>query len=237
MRPGSEPGSASSTQLLPVSKLFIGDHFKLTKRATLSPARVSDAWDPDPRLTHRDLTPPAVSFALEVLFPVTSRPLNQWTTSAPENLAGREVHPPASSPTQGGMRSGAAPPSQRACLRTPPAPSTPSVQHSPNLVGDSLGLGRGRLRGGRRSAHHLGGRRGGSVWTPGGGHAGAADTPGAADTRGSGREESSARTWRGGHVPCGRNHSARRAGGNRDRKWGAGRPGRKWSAGRPVSAD
>lgn len=53
-----------------------------------------------------------------------------------------------------------------------------------HLVGDSLGLGRGRLRGGRRSAHHLGGRRGGSVWTPGGGHAGAADTPGAADTRG-----------------------------------------------------
>lgn len=128
------------------------------------------------------------------------------------------------------MRSGAAPPSQRGCLRTPPAPCTPAAPHSPNLVGDSLGLGRGRLRGGRRSAHHLGGRRGGSVWTPGGGHAGAADTPGAADTRGSGRAESSARTWRGGHVPCGRNHSARRAGGNRDRKWGAGRPGRKWSA-------
>ena len=117
------------------------------------------------------------------------------------------------------MRSGAEPPSQRGCLRTPPAPSTPTAPHSPNLVGDGLGLGCGRLRGGSPSAHHLGGKRGGSVRTPGGGHAGAAITrkqrtlAGAADTRGSGRAESSAQTWRGGHVPCGRNHSARRVGG------------------------
>ena len=129
------------------------------------------------------------------------------------------MHPPASSPTQGGMRSGAEPPSQRGCLRTPPAPSTPSAPHSSNLVGDGLGLGRGRLRGGRPSTHHLGGKRGGSVRTPGGGHAGAAVTrkrrtlAGAADARGSGRAESSAQTWRGGSGPCGRNHSARRVGG------------------------
>lgn len=111
-------------------------------------------------------------------------PPNPGDTSAPESFAGREVHPPASSPAHSGMRSGAAPPSQRGCPRTPPAPRTPSAPRSPNLVGDSLGLGRGGLRGGRRSAHHLGGRRGGSVRTQGGGHAGAADT------RGSGRAES-----------------------------------------------
>ena len=138
------------------------------------------------------------------------------------------------------------PPHQRAsqagrCIHPRPARlSTPSAPHSSNLVGDGLGLGRGRLRGGRPSTHHLGGKRGGSVRTPGGGHAGAAVTrkrrtlAGAADARGSGRAESSAQTWRGGSGPCGRNHSARRVeGGNRDRKWGAGRPGREWSAGRP----